>query len=113
MYRIMAIFLVVFLCGCRTTDDESDYYYIEDRSDSRSNVPLIRQDDSAPVREYDIAYEVENTHFGSTENPIDVFSVEIFRNQTNLVNLAKYVSKRDAFYYLSATYAGDKGPFMS
>jgi len=91
MHRISAIALVVVLFGCAKTGNEDN-----------TNAA------GAPV-----AYEVERVTAGETENVLDVYSVKIHADSGDTVKLAKFISKKDEYYYLSLTYAGKEQRFMT
>ncbi|MBN1686599.1 MAG: hypothetical protein JW852_08080, partial [Spirochaetales bacterium] len=103
-YRIPVIFLVLLLAGCSGKNDDGNSR-LKDPSGNRADVPVAEQ--------YDIPYEVEHTHVDSVTSPLDVYTVVIYRDATDTVKLAKYISKNDTFYYLSLTYIGREDRFMS
>ncbi len=112
MHRITVIFLVAILFGCQTKDDEGNYTLI-DQLESDSKVQLMGQNNNDPEPEYDITYELGHTHVDSNTNPLDIYSVEIYESRTDSVKLAKFVSGKDEYYFLSINYVGGILRFMS
>jgi hypothetical protein len=56
--------------------------------------------------QFDITYNVRHSKVDSGENPIDVYTVDIFKNATDTIQLSKYISKSNDYYFISLLYVG-------
>ena len=68
---------------------------------------------AAEAEEFDITYKVNHTHVDSTKTPFDVYTVEIYKDSQDTIKLAKFVSERDSYYYLSLAYTGNISRYMT
>lgn len=94
----MTILLVVLLFGCQ-----------ESESDTAGELQ-DGQDEAGTARE--LVYTVKQTTYDAGENTVDVYSVKIYEDDNNTVELARRISEVDEYYFLSLTSVG-AGKYLS